>query len=236
MKNQFMVISYKMKRFWLLYPAMALLIFCGALYGYEKLAFIDKYNSLYGAFIVSVSDTSFIFLLAIVSAWFMGSDFGNRTIQHEIKLGYSRMSVIFVRAVTVYALSILLHAGYVAGVMIGTGSRSKTGFSPEGFSGQDIWWCATIALQLIAFQSIIVCIAFFIRKFAAVIVISACFSFAACNVIRNFTDSGLFRVSVFCLVQDSSYETLVSADIFAVVVFIVMSALTYSVFRRADIA
>lgn len=233
MKNQFMVIFYKLRRFWLLYFAIALLIALSVLWGYEKLALTEKYSSLYGAFIASNSDTSFTFLLTFVSAWFIGSDFGNRTIQHEIKLGYNRMSVVFVRAITVLGLAVFLHSCYIMGTMLGTGI--KAGFSWAGFGRCDILWCVTIALQLIAFQSIIVWIVFLVRRFAAAITISVCFTFITCNLIRNYTNSRLFQISVFCLAQDSSLETLLPAGIVAVVVLVLMSTATYFTFRRAEI-
>lgn len=233
MKNQFMVAFYKFRRFWLLYFAIFLIIGIGALWGYEKLALTEKYGSLYGAFLASNCDTSFIFLLTFVSVWFIGSDFGNRTIQHEIKLGYTRTSVVFVRAVTAFSLALLLHFCYIMSTMLGTGIRA--GFSRAGFSRHDILWCVTIALQLIAFQSIIVWIAFLTRRFAAALTISVCFTFITCNLLRNFTNSRLFHISVFCLVQDSSMETLLPAGIVAVVVLVLMSVATYFTFRRAEV-
>lgn len=233
MKNQFTVAFFKLRRFLLMYFAIIILAIFGALWGYQHLAALEGYNSLYGAFLASNSDTSCIFLLSLVSAWFIGSDFGNRTIQHEIKFGYSRACVVLVRAAAVFGLAVLLHFCYIAGTMFGTGIRA--GFSWEGFGGRDILWCAVIALQLVAFQSIIVWIVFLIRKFAAAITISVCFAIISCNMIRTYTDAELFRISVFCLVQDSSDKTLLSAGIFAAAVLAVMSVATYFTFRRAEV-
>lgn len=232
MRNQYIVSFYKLCRLPFVYLGAILLIVANAAWGYLKLSTLEGMN-LYKVFSDACCDTSFTFISTLVSSWFIGSDFGNRTIQHEIKLGYSRVSVIIVRAVPVFLTTIVLHSIGILSAMLGLGV--KAGFSMDGFSGRDVWWCITIALQIIAFQSIIILIAFCLRSFGPAIAASVCFTFFACNVLRNYTDAKVFLISCFCLVRDSSNETLIGASVFAAAVIVVMFLAACTVFGKAEI-
>lgn len=60
-----------------------------------------------------------MFLISIIAAWFIGADFGNRTVTNEIKLGYSRLSVILSRTLVIYLQSVVLHVIYVTAAIAG---------------------------------------------------------------------------------------------------------------------
>lgn len=232
MRNQYIVSFYKLRRFPFLYLGALILIAANAPWGYLKLSTVEGMN-MYGAFKEACCDTSFIFITTLVSSWFFGSDFGNRTIQHEIKLGYSRASVIIVRAVPVFLATVGLHFTGVLSAMLGLGV--KAGFSMSGFGGQDVWWCVAIALQLIAFQSIIMLITFSLRSAGPAIIASVCFTFAACNVLRNYIDAKIFLVSCFCLVRENTGSMLVLASVFALAVIAAMFFAACAVFKKAEI-
>lgn len=231
MCNQLKVACFKLRHFWLLTLALPGMVGIGFSYGYIKLA--DVGYDIYDAFRETCSDTSFAFLLVLVSAWFIGSDFSNRTIHHEITLGYGRWSILLIRELCAYLSAAVLHVAYVVFTMLGTGSI--TGFSGRGFGPQDVLWCIVILLQLAALQSITVLITFVCAKAAAAIAASVCFAFITCNLLRNYFDGPVFTKSCFCFARNHDYETLIPAGIAAVLTWMAVSALTYVIFRRREI-
>ena len=230
MTNQLKVSMYKWKRFWVLYVAYVILGAVGITYGYLKLS---PAEGAYEGFLATISDTSFVFIITMVTAGFVGSDFSNRTIQHEITTGHNRLSVILVRALPVFFSAISMHVLYIVSTMIGIWIKSGT--MGQHFTGQDILWLVTVLMQVAAVQSIIQWIAFLCRNAAVGIAASILFTFMTCNVLRNFLESRIFTISVFCFVRESSYETLIPALMIAIVVIFGMLFLTYQTFRKAEL-
>ena len=231
MCNQLKVEFFKFRHFWLFYIAVIFMFGLGFTYGYVKLAGMG-YN-LYDAFRATGCDTSFMIILALVSAWFIGSDFSNRTIHHEITLGYSRWSVLMVRELPVLLSGMLLHFIYVISCMLGVGS--KTGFSVSMFSIRDFYWCITILLQLIALQSIVLLISFICANAPAAIAISVSFMMIVCNVLRNFLEGTFFTKTVFYFAPNNTKETLLPTSVVAVLTLVVTVVSTYIVFRKKEI-
>ena len=93
MCNQLKVEFFKFRHFILFYLGVILMAGAGGAYGFLKFPNAD----IYDGFTATLSDVSFMFVTALVSAWFVGNDFSNRTIHNEITTGYSRLSVLFVR-------------------------------------------------------------------------------------------------------------------------------------------
>ena len=87
MHNQLIIEKYKAKRFFILYLSAAVIAAAGFFLGLLKL---PEYMDMATVFSLSICDTSFMFIGSLVAAWFAGNDFQNRTIQNEIKAGYSR--------------------------------------------------------------------------------------------------------------------------------------------------
>lgn len=233
MCNQLKVTFFKLRHFWLFIIVVVFMAGIGFFHGYIKLASLVHENGMYDAFIATNCDTSFIFLLALVSASFIGSDFSNRTIHHEITTGYSRWSVLVVRELSASLSAVILHFTFIICTMIGVGI--KTGFSVDRFENRDLFWCVVILLQLSALQSIIVLITFICAKASVAIAASVCFTFLMCNVLRNFFDGIIFKSSCFCLVQNNAYETLIPTSMIAVLTLIVTITVTYFVFRKKEI-
>ena len=230
MCNQLKIEFFKLYHFGLFYIAVICMAGLGFVYG-NKLASLGF--GIYDAFTEANCDTSFMFILALVSSWFIGSDFSNRTIHHEITLGYSRWSVLVVRELPVYLTAIALHFTYIIFTMLGVGI--KTGFSCGMFGTQDLFWCITILLQLISLQSIIAFISFICAKASAAIAASTCFIFITCNVLRNFLEGRIFTRSVFCLSQDNTFDNLIYTSAVAVLTLVVTIFLTYLVLRKKEI-
>ena len=231
MCNQLKVEFYKFRHFWLFYLAVIFMAGLGFSYGYIKLAVMGC--NPYDAFCKTCCDTSFMVLLALVSAWFIGSDFSNRTIHHEITLGYNRWSVLMVRELPVLLSGMLLHFIYVISCMLGVGS--KTGFSVSRFSVQDLFWGITILLQLMALQSIILFLSFLCASAPAAIAISVSFMVIACNVLRNFLEGTFFTKTVFYFATNNTKETLLPTSAVAVMTLVIIMVSTYIVFRKKEI-
>lgn len=74
MRNQLMIEKYKAKRFIIMYLAAAVLAAAGFFLGLLKLSGnLDTAT----VFSFSVCDTSFMFIISLVAAWFAGNDFLN---------------------------------------------------------------------------------------------------------------------------------------------------------------
>lgn len=231
MCNQLRVALFKLRHFWIFYLAAAGMGAAGFSYGNIKLAEIGF--DVYEAFAEANCDTSFVFILALVTAWFMGSDFSNRTIQHGIALGHSRWSVLGVRVVPAILSGIVLHCVYVFSTMIGVGVRA--GFDGGRFTVRDILWYAVILLQLSAIQGIVTLITFICAKAPGAIAASVCIIFIGCNLLRNFFDGVLFTRSVFCFVRENGYEILGPTSVAAAVTLAASIALTHFIFRKKEI-
>ena len=229
MCNQLKVEFKKFQSFGLFYLGLLLMIGLGSAYGFVK--FPEK--NLYDGFLETIRDVSFMFVPTLVSAWFVGNDFSNRTIHNEITTGCSRWSVLFVRELPTFLSAVLLHFVYVVSTMIGLGV--KNGFSFEGFQMSDLYWCITVMLQLIAMQSIIVLITFLCAKAAAAIAVSVVFMFFMCNILRNFLNVKVYTMSCFCLAPNHSSETLIGSGIAAIATVVVVIMVTWLVFRKKEI-
>ena len=230
MHNQLMIEKYKAERFFLLYLAAAVLGAAGFFLGFLKLAEdLDTAT----VFSFSICDTSFLFVVSLVAAWFAGNDFLNRTIQNEIKAGYSRFYVFLARAITAVIMAQLLHLTYVFATVLGFALRYR--FDSSIFSVRDFVWLLVVMLQIGANICIVMFIVFAFRKATSGIAVTVVFSFVTCNILRNFIGDSVFRLTCFSLAQTSDDRTLaLSAALAAAVIAISLTA-THLVFRKAEI-
>lgn len=231
MCNQIKITFFKFRRFILFYVAILVMVALGFYFGFVKIP--ELYNTMYDAFRETVGDTSFTIILALVSALFIGNDFSNRTIHHEITLGYSRLSVMLVRELPVMISSIVLHFSFVLSTVLGT--ACKTGFSTDQFTTADLLWSITIILQLIGLQSVITFITFICGKAPSAIAASVGVTFFTCNILRNFLDNTFFTKTVFYLAKDNTSDTLIPISVVAVITTATFIVLTYLVFRKKEI-
>lgn len=233
MRNQLSVSFFKIRHSWFIYFAVVGMASLAVYYGYCKLAGLGF--GLYEAFTDTICDTSLMFLLALVSAWFIGNDFSNRTIHHEITLGYSRLSILVVRELAAYLFAVVLHFTYIIFTMLGLGI--KTGVFTCVFEKQDLFWCLAVSIQLIAMQSMIVLITILCAKATSAIAASVLFMIITCNLLRNFVvdEGAIFTKSVFCLAYNNTSENLSQISLVAVLTWLIVLVLTYVVFRKKDI-
>ncbi len=230
MLNQLKVERFKACRFWLMYIAVAVLAVAGFLFGFIK---FPEEAMTDGIFSDVVCDTSFVFIITLVSAWFAANDFFHRTIHNEIKVGYSRWSIIFSRTVTAFIMAMLLHLTYIIASV--AGFCAKWGFDSSILTGQNLIWLAVVLLQICANVSFIMLIVFALKKVTAAISGAIIFSIISCNVLRNFISDGIFRFTCFSLAQDKNIETLLLSGILALATIIVVMTATHLVFRKSEI-
>lgn len=231
MCNQCKIIFFKFRHFFVFYLAVLGIAGLGFWAGFAKMAKLG-WNT-YDAFKDANCDTSLIFILAVTSAWFIGNDFSNRTIHHEITLGYSRLSVLLVRELPVMISGVILHYVYVFFTVLGV--SCKNGFETHMFKTQDILWCLTVMLQIIDLQSIITLITFICGKAPSAIAATVSFIIVSCNVLRNFFYGTFFETTVFCFAKNNSTKTLIDSSIMAVITLVLTIVLTYLVFRKKEI-
>lgn len=230
MCNQIKISFYKFRRFPIFYLAVLFMVFMGV---YTGCTAASHGFNVRQCLELNIRDTSFMFMVTLVTSWFVGSDFGTRTIHHELTLGYSRWSVLLVRELPVMLSSVVLH--FTCGAVALLVNGYINGFPSDLFQTQDLFWCLTVALQLIALQSIIVLISCICASTSSAIGVSAVFTFISCNILRNFMDGPIFTRSVFCLARDNRPETLVPAAIVAAITLVVTVAANYVIFRKQEI-
>lgn len=235
MTNLLRVEFYKLKRFWIGYIVMLFMFGVGYIYGDNRIGnrvFVMTDHTT-EAFSATVSDTSFVFLIAIAAALFIGRDFSNRTIGNEIKLGYSRTHILLSRMLGAGAFSILLHVIYIVAALIGF--SVVRGFDTSLFSLENFLWLLTVLLQLAAIISGVVLISFLVKKMSEAIALSALYAAVCCNVLRNFFSTGIFTLSCFCFARDSDLRTLAATAVSAGITLLVFLSIAVFAFRKAEI-
>lgn len=235
MFNLLKVEFYKLKKFQIGYIAMLFMVVIGYLYGDNRIGnkVFEMTDNTAIAFSHVVSDNSFVFLISIVTALFMGKDFSNRTICNEIKLGHSRFHILFSRTVIVCIFAVLLHVIYIISTIFGF--SVVRGFDTSLFCTDNALWLLTILIQLVAITSGVVLISFMAKKVSEAIALSALYSVICCNILRNFISAKIYTLSCFYFVQNNSSENLVSATISALVTMIVFWAIATITFNKAEL-
>ena len=230
MYNQLIIEKYKAKRFIIMYLAAVILAAAGFFLGFLKL---PKNLDTATVFSFSICDTSFVFIISLVAAWFVGNDFLNRTIHNEIKVGYSRFSVLITRTIAAVIMAMLLHLTYVFATVIGFTVKYR--FDRSIFSVTDFAWLLVVMLQICANICIVMFIVFTLKKTILGIAVTVVFSFVSCNILRNFIGKSVFRLTCFSLAQTSDNRTLALSAVFASVVIVISLTATHLVFRKSEI-
>lgn len=230
MHNQLMVEKYKAVRFIIMYLAAAVLAGAGFFLGFLKL---PENLDTAAVFSFTICDTSFMFIISLAAAWFVGNDFLNRTIHNEIKAGYSRFSVFMARNVTAVIMAELLHLTYVSATVLGFSVKYR--FDGSIFSVTDFIWLLVVMLQICANICIVMFIVFTLKKATTGIAVTVVFSFVSCNILRNFIRESFFRLTCFSLAQTNDSGTLALSAVFAAAVIVISLTAAYFVFRKADI-
>lgn len=230
MLNQLKVERFKACRFLLMYIAAAVLAAADFPLGFMK---FPKESATDGVYSTVVCDASFVFIITLVAAWFAANDFLNRTIHNEIKVGYSRWSIILSRTVTTFIMAIILHLTYITASV--AGFCAKWGFDSSIIKGRNLVWLLIVLLQICANVSFVMLIVFGLKKVAAAISFAVIFSIISCNILRNFIRDGIFRFTCFSLAQDGSTETLLVSGVLALITIISAMTATHLIFEKSEI-
>lgn len=250
MVNQFHIEFYKLRHFKMFRYAVVFLVLY-AVFGWTVL----RWKLLFGTwdlpinmddlgseFFVSMCDVSFVFLYSMVTAWFIGNDFDDRTVCNEITLGYSRWSILFSRILPCWCVTVFLHFVWVVCSTTALWSGFGYGFHIPEFQMRDFVWLSVILLQLLAMQSVVVLITILSANAAAALVISGVLAFMVNNVMRMYLNiwemkEGLriWGIMFFALAQNNSNRTLITAGCMAVAAIVGVTAVTYSVFRKMEL-
>lgn len=235
MFNLLKVELYKLKRFQFGYIAVLFMLVIGLAYGgyhigYELSELEENTASIFSD---AVSDTSFVFVISLIAALFIGKDFSNHTICNEIKMGYNRFHILLSRMIVVCTFAVLLHAIYVISTVFGF--AVVRGFDTSVLCMENAFWLFAVLIQLAAIISGVVLICFLARKVSEAVTISVMYAFICCNILRSFIDSKIFTMSCFYFVQDNSVENLLFAVIIAFITMIVFSVIATFAFNKADV-
>lgn len=249
MINQFRVEFYKLRHLKLFRRVMIFVVLFG-IFGWFfmkwYLYFWPQYYSrdmstMGNLFFEGMSDTSFVFLYSMVTAWFVGTDFDNRTIHNEIAVGYSRWSVLLSRILTCWCASFLLHVVVTVFYTEVGWSAYGYGFHVPKLGMRDFVWFGVILLQLMAMQSLVVLITILSANAPTALVVSGVFSFLIHEVHVYFLSRGMERglriwgTMFFALVQDNSDGTLIAAGCMAVAAIVGLTAVTYYIFQKMEL-
>ena len=250
MINQFRVEFYKLWHFKLFRRVMVFVVLFGIYIWFAlkwQLYFRPQYyfrdmNTLGNFFTETMCEISYIFLYSMVTAWFVGSDFDNRTIHNEIAVGYSRWSVLFSRILTCWCASILLHVVMIVLYTEVGWSAYGYGFHVPKLGMRDFIWFGVILLQLMAMQSLVVLITILSANAVTALVVSGVFSFLIDNEVRLYLNSQgmkkglrIWGTMFFALAQDNSDRTLIAAGCIAVAAIVGLTAVAYSIFRKMEL-
>ena len=230
MRKQLIIEKYKAERFAIMYLATVVLAAAGFFLGLLKL---PQNLDTSTVFSFSICDTSFMFIISLVTAWFVGNDFLTRTIHNEIKIGYSRVSVFLVRTITCVTMAILLHLTYIFATVIGFVVKYR--FDGSIFSITNFVWLLVVMSQICANICIVMFIVFSLKKTTLGIAVTVIFNFVSCNILRNFISDSFFRLTCFSLAQTSDRKTLALSESLAVAVIAISLTATHIVFRKAEI-
>lgn len=233
--NQIRVEFYKLTRLLGFYFAAILLAAIGSNFGYSVLSNFNRTNitSVNEVFQTVVGDASLIFIIMLIIAWFLGKDFSTRTIQNEIRIGYSRASVLLSRYITTSFAAVLLHFVWIVSTLIGFVVKRGMDFSV--FSFINFAWLIIVFIQIMAITSVVIMIEFFAKNALAAMVATAITVFVACNIIRNYIEVRVYQFTCFGLVQNGSWSVLLPAMLYAIIVILVTGTITYMGFRKAEI-
>ena len=191
------------------------------------------------AFLGSISDTSLLFIMSLFVSYFIGNDFANRTIDNEVRIGYSRMSVVISRTVVILPFTVLLYLlFYTAPCVLIMGINN--GFGGEMGIQDIIIRIVLFALQLTAVLSFTVLIMFWCKKSSLGMMISVLFVVVTCNILRNYLmDNAVFQATVFYrIMMNSGYMTLQEMQfsfVSAIATIMVVLFAMYIVFRKTDL-
>ena len=231
MFNLLKVEFYKLKKFPFGYIVLLFFLVIGIIGGGYKLP--DHFESTAAIFAENVCDTSLVLIISLAAAFFMGKDFSGRTIDNEIKLGYSRFKILLSRIIAVCTFAAFIHTAWIAANALSY--AAVRGFDSSVLCVENALWLITVLIQLSAVISGVILITFTTRTVGGAIAISSMYVLICCNILRNYTDAKIFTMSPFCFVQNNDSRNLAYAAVNALVTMAVFLIITVFTFNKADV-
>ena len=239
MHNQLKLELYKLKRSKFLYLVSFAFIALGIIIGVNSTKMNMSMVSGKAIFLESISDTSLLFLLSLFICYFIGDDFTNRTIDNEIRVGYSRLSVIIARGIVALPFTVLIYMCYTVTITVCFGIIN--GFGTEVTIAEMLVRLILFALQVMAVQSFTIFFMFVCRNATLGMMISVCFTFVTCNILRNIFGENnlLFRITSFYRImmndKDLTTQNIIVSFVSAIATILIMFLLTHIVFQKAEL-
>jgi len=178
------------------------------------------------------------FILSLFASYIVGKEFTDRTIDNEIRIGYSRLSIILTRFLVVLPLTVVPYLAYsitcsvVVGIMHGIGQTFSVGELLVRF--------LLFSLQVMSIQSISMFVMFASRKASFGMMINVGVTFVTCNYLRNVAeDNVLFRASSFYRIM-MNFKTMTMQELLfsfasAILMLVVMVYASFVAFNKADL-
>ena len=111
------------------------------------------------------------------------------------------------------------------------------GFSFSEFSVRDLGWLGVVLLQMIAYNSFFVLVAFICENVYASTIIGVVVSTMGGNVLRNFLlGNYIYEHSFFCFAKSSANSDLIPCAICAIIAFVILFGTAVFVFNKRDIS
>lgn len=222
---------YKLKKFPFGYIVLLFFLGIGVIGGGYKFSY--TFENTADVFAANVCDTSLVFTISLAAAFFMGKDFSSRTIDNEIKLGYSRFKILLSKTIAVCTFAAFIHTAWVAVYVLSF--AAVRGFDSSVLCAESAFWLITVLIQLSAVISGVILITFTTKTVAGAIAISSMYVLLCCNILRNYTDAKIFTMSPFCFVQNSDSKNLVFAAVNALVTMAVFLMIAVFTFNKAEV-
>ena len=232
MTEQLKIEGYKTRRSICFYAMLAcvLAICIGAGYSFVTKSHV---TDLMWAFNEELPDVSIFFLPTLFTAWYIGTNFSNKTVQHDVTTGHSRLSIVVSRAIPCIISGILLHfLGNLAMILT---MASKLGFDTFDMSLRNLAWIGTVVLQIAALECFFVFIGFLCCNLAVGIIATLITEFTMCNIMRNYVTQFWYKYSFFHLAESTETPVLLKSAAVAAVSIPALILLAYLVFRKREI-
>lgn len=238
MNNQIIVGAIKLKKSVFFYLAITVFIVLGLMYGLKMVLVDFSDKSGVDAFIGTLSDTSLMFILSLFTSYVVGNEFTNRTVDNEIRIGYSRLSVVISRAIVVLPFTLVPYLAYTITSTLIFGLTN--GFATVFTIPDLIIRFLLFILQVMSIQSISIFIMFACKKASLGMMINVCFVVVTCNLLRNLLqDNIIFKYTSFYRImmnnQSMTSQDILISFISAIATLLFMVYATYCVFRKAEL-
>lgn len=180
---------------------------------------------------------------AFTAAFLIGKDFSQKTIDHEIYLGYSRGDILLSRALVFFPSCLLMVIILVSATLLGTTSRVGWGDASFGYSISAFFAGLTMNFGI---SCLLFLFPFLFRKTGLTLAVGVLYSFVAEQFLENIRNiegpcswipsvkAAHFRF-LFSNGHMVPLADLWTASGIALILFVILFSATFCLFRRQDL-